>query len=326
MYQQRAVEWLLRSDEPAIRYLTRRDVLGQQGRKDAGKILSGPKVTMLLAGQRPNGGYSRSPYQKWVGTHWRLVSLVDLGIPSTEPRAVAAADHVLAWRARRRVEPTTIDGLTRVCASIDGNALATSSRLGFAGDPRASALVESLISWQWADGGWNCHRKATGYRSSFHETLSTAWGLFEYAEATGDAGARKAADRAVELFLDHRLLYRLGTEVAINPRWLELRYPSYWHYDILRVLTILVRMGRIRDPRAADALDELERRRRPDGRWNADGRWWNPPGSELNTPEIIDWGPAGKPNEMVTLQALRVLRAAGRLGERTRASDTQESR
>ncbi|HZC26118.1 MAG TPA: hypothetical protein VE287_03780, partial [Actinopolymorphaceae bacterium] len=286
MPKQTAVEWLLRSEEPAVRFLTRRDVLGQQGRKDAGKILGGPIMTTLLAGQLPNGGYGGSPYRKWVGTHWRLVSLVDLGVPRAEPRAVAAADHVLAWRARRRVEPPTIDGLTRVCASVDGNALATSSRLGLAADPRARALAESLIGWQWPDGGWNCHQKATGYRSSFHETLSTAWGLYEYAEATGDVDARKAADRAAELFLDHRLLYRVGTAEPINRVWHELRYPSYWHYDILRVLTILARMDRIRDPRASDALDELERRRRPDGRWNADGRWWSPPASGLNTPEV----------------------------------------
>ena len=70
-------------------------------------------------------------------------------------------------------------------------------------------------------------------------------------------------------------------------------------------------MGRAGDPRASDALDELERRRLPDGRRQPGGRWWKPPGSTV-TPEVVDWGRSG-PNQMITLNAPRVLKAAGRL-------------
>jgi len=70
-------------------------------------------------------------------------------------------------------------------------------------------------------------------------------------------------------------------------------------------------MGKAGDPGASDALDELERRRLPDGRWPVGGHWWNPPPSTI-TPEVVDWGRSG-PNEMITLNALRVLQAAGRL-------------
>lgn len=89
-----AVEWLLASDEPAIRRLVRRDVLGEQPTED---VLDGPKVQALLSGQRADGGFGKKPYSKWSGAHWRLVSLVELEIPAGEPRAVAAADQVLRW-------------------------------------------------------------------------------------------------------------------------------------------------------------------------------------------------------------------------------------
>lgn len=85
-----AVGWLLGSDEPAVRVLARRDVLGEP------------------------------------------------------PAADADADQVLA----------------------------------------GARVAESLISWQWPDGGWNCDRAATG-RPSFHESLAPAWGLHEYWQATG---------------------------------------------------------------------------------------------------------------------------------------------
>jgi hypothetical protein len=48
-------------------------------------VLDGPKVSALLAGQRANGGFGGHTYTKWGGAHWRLVSLVELGVPAGEP-------------------------------------------------------------------------------------------------------------------------------------------------------------------------------------------------------------------------------------------------
>jgi hypothetical protein len=311
-----AVDWLLSSSEPAIGLLARRDILGEPVDGEASQIPSGAKVTALLSGQAADGGFGGHPYRKWTGAHWRLVSLVELDIPPLEPRAVAAADRVLAGLTSKRRRVTVIDGLVRHCAAEEGNAVAACCRLGLSADPRVQLLAESLIAWQWPDGGWNCDKKATGRRSSFHESLATAWGLHEYWQATGEAAAKDAAVRAAELFLEHRLFRSLRTGEVINPRWLDARYPSYWHYDILQALLVLSRMGKAGDPRAGDALDELERRRLPDGRWRAEGQWWKPLGSGSITPEVVDWGPSGQPNQMVTLNALRVLRAAGRLHPR----------
>jgi hypothetical protein len=308
---QAAVTWLLHCDEPAIRLMTRRDLLGEQAADDAGRVLAGAKVTALLSGQHADGGFGVHPYRKWTGAHWRLVSLAELAIPAGEPRAVAAAGHVLAWLARPGRRIPRIGGLARAHASIEGNALAACCRLGLAADPRIRSLARTLLAWQWPDGGWNCDLAATGRRSSFHESLAPAWGLHEYWHATGDPAAHDAVSRAAGLFLDHRLFRSLATGQVIHRAWLAPHYPPYWHYDILQALLILSRMGKARDPRASDALDELQRRRLPDGRWQPGGYWWKPPGSTI-TPEVTDWGRSG-PNEMITLNALRVLKAAGRL-------------
>jgi hypothetical protein len=307
-----AVSWLLASREPAIRLMARRDILGERVTGDADEILRGAKVRALLSGQRGDGGFGEHPYRKWTGAYWRLISLAELDIPAHEPHAVAAFDQVAAWRHRARRYVSMIDGRARICASIDGNVLAVGCKLGLADDPRSRDIVESLLSWQWPDGGWNCDNKASGRRSSFHESLATAWGLFAYGQATGDPAAEQAADRTAELFLDHRLFRRSGTGEAINSTWLVPRYPPYWHYDILQALLILSRMGKARDPRAGDALDELARQRRDDGRWAVERCWWNPMPTSI-TPDVVNWGRSG-PNEMITLNALRVFRAAGRLG------------
>ena len=253
-----AVTWLLDCAEPAIRLMTRRDVLGEQADEDAGQVLAGAKVTALLSGQQPDGGFGVHPYRKWTGAHWRLVSLAELAIPPREPRAVAAAGHVLAWLASPGRRAPRIGGLARSHASIEGNALAACCRLGLAADPRVRSLAGSLIAWQWPDGGWNCDPAATGRRSSFHESLAPAWGLHEYGQATGDPAAQDAASRAAGLFLAHRLFRSLGSgQVLATSLFEDLAAGLYEdasarlreHPALLRLLNLAP------DPRAGGHLD-----------------------------------------------------------------------
>jgi hypothetical protein len=302
------LDGLLSHDDPAVRLLARRDLLDEP--VDPSGALTSPWVGALLDGQQPDGGFGGHPYRKWGGAHWRLVSLVELGVPAGEPRAVAAAGTVLDWLASPRrlatIRPAA-DGLVRRCASQEGNALAVCCRLGLADDPRVGVLAGSLIGWQWPDGGWNCDPRASGRRSSFHESLPPMWGLHEYAVATGDGAAAEAAHRTAELFLSHGVYRSLRTGEPIHPSFAVLHYPAYWHYDVLQALVMLARLGVAGDPRASDAVD-LVASRYP---WRPGGYWWKRPGSAGSNVEVVHWGRSA-PSPMLTLNALRVLRAAGR--------------
>ncbi len=317
------IDWLLASDEPLIRFRTRTWLLGQRdadptARRDLEGIVGGRMVRTLL--EFPDR--SVNPYRKWWGLHWRLVSLADLGVPvgpSTDPalraRLDEGVDRELAWIANPRHLDAVprLDGLYRADASVEGNALYAASRFGHARDPRASHLVEKLLEWQWPDGGWNCDRRASGYRSSFHESWATAIGLAAYHHATGDGDAIAAARRTAELLLEHRLFRSLQTGRPIHHSFTKLHWPAYWHYDVLAGLRVLraVDADLLVDPRAADALDLLESLALPDGRFGADRAWWQV-GRHVTSPvDVVDWG-RGRPSEVLTLQALRVLRAAGR--------------
>ena len=303
------VDWLLASPEPAIRRLVRRDLLAQAAPDDDHRVLEGPVVHALLDGQEADGGFGGHAYGKWGGAHWRLVSLVELGIPPREPRAVAAYETVLRWitgTSHVRNVPV-IEGLARRCGSQEGNALAVGARLGLASDPRVAQLATSLVGWQWPDGGWNCDRSPQAHRSSFHESLAAVWGLHEFATATGDADAAAAARRGAELFLEHRVFRSLGDGEPINRDWMTLHWPPFWHYDVLQALVVLHRMGLTDDPRCADALQLVRDRRRPDGRRAGSARWWKPPGSKGGGIEAVDWGIDEAGDRMVTLRALTVL-------------------
>jgi hypothetical protein len=320
-----AVKWLLESGDPSISYLTLTEILNRPSDSkevQAAKkqIPNGPVVKTLLSGQRADGGFGVHPYQKWTGAHWRLVSLVELGIPPGFRPAVKATNLVLEWllgEAHLRNVPK-INGRYRRCASQEGNALAVCSRLGLAEDPRVAKLAESLAKWQWPDGGWNCDRRPEADHSSVNESLSTLWGLVEYQKATGDRKYLKPIERASEFFLQHRLFRSDHTGEIMHPSMVELHYPLYWHCDILQELTILARAEKLDDPRTKEALDIVEKKRDPDGLWHADEYYWNMrrkpvAKSKLSASnvEVVDWGRKG-PNKMITLNALQTLEASGR--------------
>lgn len=311
-----AVNWLLQSEDPSIIYLTRKEILGEDDSELARirrKIPSGPKVRALLSGQRPDGGFGVHPYRKWTGSHWRLVSLVQLCIPVDNKRARKAAREVANWLSRALEKSTTTVGkYPRKHASIYGNALGTLSYLGMAHDRRVRLIAESLIKWQWPDGGWNCDPNPEVRHSSFYESLSTLWGLTIYEKEAGGRQVSNAVERASELFLSHRLFRSHRSGKVVNSQWLKLHYPLYWHYDVLQALNVLSLSRRLSDPRVAEALDIVERKRTREGFWVAEGFYWHPvTGVRSSCTDIVDWGRKG-PNQMITLNALRVLKVAGR--------------
>lgn len=135
--------------------MTLTDVLGKTGRTKAVRearaaIPRGPRVRALLSGQDSDGGFGKGPYSKWTGSHWRLVSLVELGIPGGHKRALAASDDVLRWlhRGEHARPAPRVNGLVRRHASQEGNAIAVCARLGRADDPLVRALVDRLLDSQ----------------------------------------------------------------------------------------------------------------------------------------------------------------------------------
>jgi len=260
-------------------------------------------IAGLLRGQRRDGGFGVHPYSKWTGAHWRLVSLVELGVPASNAAARAAARTVLDWIAAPS-KPLVVRGLERRHASMEGNALLVCCRLGLVRQERVRRLVETLLRSQWPDGGWNCDVKADGHRSSFHESLPPIRGLVEYHRATGDREALASARRAGELLLQHRLFHSMRTKDVIQPEWLEIHWPNYWHYDFFNALRAIGALGLLGDPRAADALQLLSSRRRADGTWRTSGhKYWRKLGA-ADYQDAVDWGDA---HEIVTPAARAML-------------------
>ena len=260
----------------------------------------------LIAGL--SRSYGTHAYAKWSGAFWRLISLVDLRVGPGHSGALAAAEETLGWVASPRrlaeIHRRRIDGRVRRCASQDGRALQACLDVGLRGDPRLDTLAESLVETQWPDGGWNCDRKPHVTHSSFNETWGPIMGLAKY-------GATEAAARGAEFLLQHRVVFSHRTGEPAHPTIMKIHFPAYWHYDLLAGLRTLAAAGSLEDARSDDALDLLESKRRSDGTWRGQGRWWKRPGSKASNVEVVDWSEMA--NDVLTDQAEGVLRAAGRL-------------
>jgi hypothetical protein len=315
------IDKLLNSDEPSVRFKVLVNVLGEKPesskiRKLQEEIKKSTRVKLLLSERRKGGKIPFHPYRKWYGAHWVLATLADIGYPPGDKSLIPLREQVYEWlfSEKHQKHIKTIDGRVRRCASQEGNALFSLLTLGLA-DARTEELAERLIKWQWPDGGWNCDRNPKAVNSSFMESLIPLRGLALYGKLTGNRDAKKAARNASEIFLKRKMF-----EIKPKKRWrkedlIKLRYPCYWHYDILFGLKVMAEAGFIGDQRCQHALELLESKQLPDDGFSAEGKYYRVTDKRTTGRSLVDWGDTSKKrmNAFVTADALYVLKKSGRL-------------
>src|SRR5262245_47827276 len=194
-----ALDFLLRSEEPSIRWKARLGVLdedpGSKGMRSLREeVRKSPRVKTLLAHRDRAGRIvsGRSIYAKWQGAHWILATLADLGYPEHDKGLIPVRDQILdCWlaphfftefEAERKTDAYKKDGVPimqgryRRCASQQGYALYFLLKLGLESE-RLHDLVERLMHWRWPDGGWNCDKDPAAAKSTFTHTIHSMRGL-----------------------------------------------------------------------------------------------------------------------------------------------------
>ena len=116
----------------------------------------------------------------------------------------------------------------------------------------------------------------------------------------GDETLAEARSRTHEYLLQRRLMYSLHTGELVSPRWQLMSFPPRWHYDVIRGLDYLREAGTSPDPRAGEAIDLVESKRRKDQSWPLQGR-------HAGREHFVMEEGSGKPSRWNTLRALRVL-------------------
>jgi hypothetical protein len=301
----KVVEWLLDAD-PAIRWQVLRDLAdapAEEVARERARIAHEGWGAQILANQDPDGRWGAGTFfPRGTGTFDTLHLLYLLGIdPADEAvrRAIAPVHEAARWD----YDPSFRfwDGEVEPC--INGRVVAIGT---YFGQPM-TRVVERLLTEQMADGGWNCEQENGSTRGSFDTTISVLEGLLEFERTTGSNGDVSAARRrGEEYLLERRLLHRLSDDEIGQDRWLELGFPYSWPYDVGRALDYFRSARPTPDERMAEALDILEAKRDPSGRWPHDVTYHEELQGELGES-------AGQPSRWMTLHGLRILRWAGRM-------------
>jgi hypothetical protein len=290
---------LLDSD-PSIRWQVLRDITDASADEIANerqKVATEGWGASLLARQEPDGRWGGDPGNPEWTCLLSLLWLRDMGLdPSSAEagRAVALVRDNVTWHWWDN--KPFFEGEVEPC--INGRVVSVGSYF----EQDVSGLVDRLLGEQMDDGGWNCEQENGSVRGSFHTTINVLEGLAEHEFATGGSPRVTTARKLGEGYLlERRLLRRLSTGDIVDPAFAAFSFPTGYHYDALRALEYLRRVGVPLDERMSEALDLVVQKRGEDGRWLL----------ENVHPDQLDLGMGeadGKPSCWITLRALRVLR------------------
>jgi hypothetical protein len=143
--------------------------------------------------------------------------------------------------------------------------------------------------------------------------LPCAWGAAKVMLALGAipaASRNPLVERAIRHGAEFLLAgqpaaagYPNGYAARASGNWWKFGFPVYYVSDVLQLVEALARLGYGREPRLADAIELVVRKKDAQGRWPLEydyaGKTW------------FDVGPKKQPNKWVTLRALTALKAAG---------------
>jgi hypothetical protein len=234
--------------------------------------------------------------QPWTATLPTLQMLVDFGIDPDSDRVQHAIRSVKANCRWEHAGQPLFSGEVEPC--INGRTVAIGVYFG----QNMDALVDRLVSEQLEDGGWNCEAENGSVRSSFATTINVLEGLLAHERATGGSPESiSARRRGEEYLLARRLFRRWSTGETVNPSWLELSFPTRWHYDVLRGLEYFRSVGAPPDLRLDEAIRLLRSRQQPEGVWLLENTHKGRVHFDLENGD-------NKPSRWNTLRARRVLR------------------
>ena len=326
-----SLSWLLKSENPGVRYLAMRDLLDlspddkklKAARRSAHKDGS---IAVVLSHMEEGGYWVKAGpgyNPKYRSTVWALLVLAQLGASVSEDRRIERAcryllDHALAEGGQITMTSTGAPSGTADC--IQGNMLWTLMELGYE-DPRLDKAYEWMARTVTGEGvasmeernapvRYYSYKIGPDFACGVNNKLPCAWGGVKVMLALGKLPPEKRIppiERAIKQGLDFFLAidpataaYPSGWADKPSGNWWKFGFPVFYVTDLLQLAEAMVSLGCGSDKRLNGVLDIIREKQNEQGQWLMEydytGKTW------------LDFGIKKQPNEWVTLRALRVLR------------------
>ena len=327
-----SLPWLLESENSGVRYLAVRDLLDlspddkklKSARKSAHQ--EGPIAAVLSHMEqegywvRPGPGYN----PKYRSTVWALILLAQLGASANEDKRIAqACDYLLDHMAEGGQFTTTTSGApSGTVDCLQGNLCWSLMELGW-DDPRMDTAYEWMARTVTGEGiapkeakdapvRYYAYKCGPTFSCGVNNSLPCAWGAVKVMLALSKIPVkkrtpliRKAIGQGVDFFFGidpatAKYPTRLGDKP--NRAWWKFGFPVFYVTDLLQLAEAMVNLGFGQDRRLQSTLDLIREKQNERGQWLMEydytGKTW------------LDFGEKKRPNEWVTLRALKVLRSA----------------
>ena len=326
-----SLPWLLESDDPGVRYLALRDVLGvlpdDRQLKSARKTAhtAGP-IANVLSKMNPEGywvkpGPGYNP--KYKSTVWSMILLAQLGASVSEDKRIEqACRYVLDHMAEGGQFTSTTSGApSGTIDCLQGNLLWSLSELGCK-DTRMDKAFEWMARTVTGDGiapveekdaevRYYAYKCGPAFACGVNNKLPCAWGGVKVMLAFSKLPVQKrtlliekAIKQGAEFFFGidpATAKYPTRTGEKPSRNWWKFGFPVFYVTDLLQLADAMVRLGYGHDPRLSTTLNLIREKQDSEGRWAMEydytGKTW------------VNFGKKTLPNKWVTVRALRVLRS-----------------
>lgn len=213
------------------------------------------------------------PYwPKWNSPWWHMTLLVQMGLAHEIPARAretfktVARDHYLQVFPLKEEEiPIGCDTTRNIyCHCALGTAVQILEACGERGDVVLPWLRGWFAHYQIADGGYNCD-ESTYLKETPRSSIVSTVPMLEALLCLSNRGLTEAEgaslDRGVQYLLERRLFRSISKKDAvIDPDFLQLTFPRFYEYDVLRGLILVSDWALKRQKRlSVAAIDEAFR-------------------------------------------------------------------
>ncbi len=219
-----------------------------------------------LASDQAEDSIRQDPYwPKWDSPWWHMTLLWELGLAELIPRNSVEA-MVDAFRSRYLtffplrfdLLPPEVDTHRHVvCHCAAGTMYQVLSACEVEVDEELPWMRPWFFRYQLPDGGLNCDEEAYTKPTPKSSIVSTLPPLEAVLFSNGrhfNFEEVEFLDRGAEYLIDHRLYRSLTSGEVINPDWLDLCFPRFYMYDVLRGLRFLARWAVVRGRKLPETL------------------------------------------------------------------------
>jgi hypothetical protein len=317
-------DWLLSSQNPSIRYFTRKDILDFS---PLNPLLTAEREQISTRGYVPSlleamesseyrKTFNRYYVYKYKGLVWSLLTLAEVGAERNNAIEMYA-EYLLEHAQERNDGGFAMHSCragggrnTEVIPCLTGNLVYSLCKFGYQDDPRLKKALSYLVHFLVLNDGeevdpqvppYNRYEECWGKHTCHMAVVKSLKAFAALDPSLWDVDLKTTMDKAIEFVLIHHI-HKRSHNLSRNtkPGWLNFGFPLMYQTDVLEILDILTTLG-VKDERMEEAITVVKAKQQENGRWRVENTY----GSDRL---LIPIGTKDEESEWVTLRALRILK------------------